>query len=236
MTERILVTGMSGLIGGVVRAELEGDYALSALNRSDVAGVQTWRADLADLDAIRPAFEGQDAVVHLAAKSGEQFSWEEFRDTNHHCYAWREAERFRYSDDGEPSGSAGKPILQQIDGGGLDRIAVVVTRIFGGTKLGVGGLIRAYGAAVRELLDRADIAEVVPYRIVAVTIPYELSGGVASVANTFGVEASDSDFGERSSQTYQVALDRVDAFVAALTNQTAGRAEIAVTKPGEQRP
>ena len=49
MTQRILVTGMSGLIGGVVRAELEDDYALSALNRSDVAGVKTWRADLADL-------------------------------------------------------------------------------------------------------------------------------------------------------------------------------------------
>ena len=82
MAERILVTGMSGLIGGVVRAELEGDHALSALNRSDVVGVQTWRADLVDLDAIRPAFEGQDVVVHLAAKSGEQFTWEEFRDTN----------------------------------------------------------------------------------------------------------------------------------------------------------
>ena len=82
MTQSILVTGMSGLIGGVVRDELEGEYELSALNRSDVAGVKTLRADLADLDAIRPAFEGQDAVVHLAAKSGEQFTWSEFLDTN----------------------------------------------------------------------------------------------------------------------------------------------------------
>ncbi len=161
---------------------------------------------------------------------------DEFREANHHCYAWREAERFRYSDDGEPSGSAGKPILRQIDGGGLDHIAVVVTRVFGGTKLGVGGLIRAYGAAARELLDRADIAEVVPYRVVVVTIPYELSGGVASVANKFGVAAADSAFGERARQTFEVALDRVDAFVAALTNQTAGRAEIAVTHPDERQP
>ena len=82
MAERVLVTGMSGLIGGVVRAELESDYELSALNRSDVPGVTTLRGDLADLEAIRPAFEGQDVVVHLAAKSGEQFSWDEFRDTN----------------------------------------------------------------------------------------------------------------------------------------------------------
>ena len=158
---------------------------------------------------------------------------DEFREANHHCYAWREGERFRYSDDGEPSGSAGKPILQQIDGSGIDRVAVVVTRIFGGTKLGVGGLIRAYAGAARELFDRAEIVEVVPYRVIAVTIPYELSGAVASVANTFGVEAADSEFGERVRHTFQVALDRVDAFVAALTDQTAGRAEIAVANPDE---
>lgn len=195
------------------------------------------RAERAEIEKIKGSrfiasgfpFAGEESLAEEIGRLRE-----EFREANHHCYAWREAERFRYSDDGEPSGSAGKPILQQIDGGGLDRMAVVVTRIFGGTKLGVGGLIRAYGAAARELLDRADIAEVVPYRIVAVTIPYELSGGVASVANTFGVEASDSAFGERASQTYQVALDRVDAFVTALTNQTAGRAEIAVTDPGER--
>lgn len=82
MVQNVLVTGMSGLIGGVVRERLAGEYELSALNRSDVPGVKTLRADLADLDAIRPAFEGQDVVVHLAAKSGEQFAWEEFRDTN----------------------------------------------------------------------------------------------------------------------------------------------------------
>ena len=111
---------------------------------------------------------------------------------------------------------------------------MVVTRIFGGTKLGVGGLIRAYGAATRELLDRAEIVEVVPFRVIAVTIPYELSGAVAGVANTFGVAATDSEFGERARQTFEIVLDRVDAFVTALTDQTAGRAEIVVTHPDER--
>jgi len=157
----------------------------------------------------------------------------EFRDANHHCYAWREGERFRYTDDGEPSGSAGRPILRQIDAAGLDRTAVVVTRIFGGTKLGVGGLVRAYGAAAGELLASADIAEVVPYRVVSVTVPYELGGAVAGVANTFSVEPTDSTFGERVRQKFGVALDRVEAFVTALTDQTSGRAEIAVTDPDE---
>ena len=158
----------------------------------------------------------------------------EFRDANHHGYAWRDGERFRYSDDGEPSGSAGKPILQQIDGGKVDRVAVVVTRIFGGTKLGVGGLVRAYGAAARELFASAEIVEVVPYRVVTVTIDYEFSGAVASVANTFGVTAVDSAFGERARQSFEIVLDRLDAFTAALTDQTAGRAEISVANPDDR--
>jgi len=78
----ILVTGMSGLIGGLTRRELASRAALSALNRSAVDGVPTTRADLADYDAIRPAFEGQDVVVHLAAKAGENFTWNELLQTN----------------------------------------------------------------------------------------------------------------------------------------------------------
>ena len=74
----ILVTGMSGLIGGLVRARLGGDAELTALNRQAVEGVPTTRADLADYDAIRPAFDGQDVVVHLAAKAGDNFTWTSF--------------------------------------------------------------------------------------------------------------------------------------------------------------
>lgn len=78
----ILITGMSGLIGGVTRQRLSPRAALSALNRSGVNGVPTTQADLADYDAIRPAFDGQDVVVHLAAKAGENFTWDELLQTN----------------------------------------------------------------------------------------------------------------------------------------------------------
>ena len=78
----ILVTGMSGLIGGLTRRELAPRATLSALNRSPVDGVPTTRADLADYDAIRPAFDGQDVVVHLAAKAGENFTFDELLATN----------------------------------------------------------------------------------------------------------------------------------------------------------
>ncbi|MDE0660596.1 MAG: NAD(P)-dependent oxidoreductase [Gammaproteobacteria bacterium] len=78
----ILVTGMSGLIGGLVRARLESRAELSALNRQPVDRIPTTQADLADYDAIRPAFEGQEVVVHLAAKAGENFPWDELLQTN----------------------------------------------------------------------------------------------------------------------------------------------------------
>ena len=78
----ILVTGMSGLIGGIARQRLASRARLVALNRRAVKGVPTIQADLADLEAIRPAFEGQDVVVHLAAKAGERYTWDELLQTN----------------------------------------------------------------------------------------------------------------------------------------------------------
>lgn len=78
----VLVTGMSGLIGGLVRARLGADAELTALNRQAVEGIRTTRADLADYAAIRPAFDGQDVVVHLAAKAGDNFTWDELLQTN----------------------------------------------------------------------------------------------------------------------------------------------------------
>ena len=82
MNERILVTGMSGLIGGAVRERLQSRYQLTALNRSLVPGVTTVQADIADFDAIRPAFENQQTVVHLAASARGSDPWERVRDPN----------------------------------------------------------------------------------------------------------------------------------------------------------
>lgn len=74
---------------------------------------------------------------------------------NHNCWAWRVGQNYRFNDDGEPSGTAGKPILSAIDGQGLDRVAVVVTRWFGGILLGSGGLMRAYGGTAALCLRDA---------------------------------------------------------------------------------
>jgi uncharacterized YigZ family protein len=81
---------------------------------------------------------------------------------SHNCWAWRMGQNYRFSDDGEPSGTAGKPILQAIDGQQLDNIAVVVTRWFGGILLGSGGLMRAYGGTAATCLRQAEKTEVIP--------------------------------------------------------------------------
>jgi uncharacterized YigZ family protein len=79
----------------------------------------------------------------------------------HNCWAWRIGQRYRFSDDGEPAGTAGRPILQAIDGQDMDHIIVVVTRWFGGIKLGAGGLMRAYGGCAAECLRQAPKTELI---------------------------------------------------------------------------
>lgn len=76
-------------------------------------------------------------------------------DATHNCWAWRIGQDYRFNDDGEPGGTAGRPILQAIEGQGCDRVAVVVTRWYGGIKLGAGGLARAYGGTAAECLRAA---------------------------------------------------------------------------------
>jgi uncharacterized YigZ family protein len=153
----------------------------------------------------------------------------EFSAANHHCYAYRlgpGVDNFRYADDGEPSGSAGRPILRQIDGHGLTNVVVIVTRIFGGTKLGVGGLIRAYGCAAGEAIDLAEIRVVIPTRILRITIPYDLSGIMDGILRAEGIEPAESNYDEQIHLTLAIPEDRANVFIEQLRERTAGRAVI----------
>jgi uncharacterized YigZ family protein len=94
-----------------------------------------------------PLANEQEAKRFIAAHSDP--------NANHNCWAWRSGQTYRFSDDGEPSGTAGKPILQAIDRLELDHVAVVVTRWFGGVLLGSGGLARAYGGTAAACLRAA---------------------------------------------------------------------------------
>src|SRR5690606_8347759 len=90
----------------------------------------------------------------------------------HNCWAYKTAEGYRFNDDGEPGGTAGRPILQAIEGKGLTDVAVLVIRYFGGTKLGTGGLVRAYGGCAAKCLDAAPKTVIVPSTTVYCTCNY----------------------------------------------------------------
>jgi uncharacterized YigZ family protein len=109
-----------------------------------------------------PVASEEDARAFIASNS--------VADANHNCWAWRIGQAYRFNDDGEPSGTAGKPILQAIDGKGLDQVAVVVTRWFGGVLLGSGGLVRAYGGTAALCLQAAEKTKIVP----AISVGIEL--------------------------------------------------------------
>ena len=95
-----------------------------------------------------PTDSGEQALAFLREVSDPA--------ATHNCWAYRIGQDYRFNDDGEPGGTAGRPILQAIEGQSCDRVVVVVTRWFGGIKLGAGGLVRAYGGTAAECLRRAD--------------------------------------------------------------------------------
>jgi len=103
----------------------------------------------------RSRFLAQAAPVGDADEAAAFIARVSAPDASHNVWAFRTGAQYRFNDDGEPGGSGGRPVLAAIDGQGLDRVAVVVTRWFGGIKLGVGGLMRAYGGCAAECLRRA---------------------------------------------------------------------------------
>ncbi len=151
----------------------------------------------------------------------------ELHDARHTCFAYRlgpDARDFRSSDDGEPSGSAGKPMLAQLEGAELTDVVAVVTRWFGGTKLGVGGLVRAYGGAVAAALERAEVREVVLTERVVVRYPYVCTGAVEPLLASFGLRPVESEWGADARLVLDVPIARVDALLDELRERTAGRA------------
>lgn len=113
-------------------------------------------------DIKKSRFIGQAAPIASEEEAKAFLATVSDPSANHNCWAWRIGQAYRFSDDGEPSGTAGKPILQAIDGQDLDGVVVVVTRFFGGILLGSGGLMRAYGGTAAQMLRAAEKREIIP--------------------------------------------------------------------------
>jgi len=150
-------------------------------------------------------------------------------EATHNCWAFRCGERYRFSDDGEPGGSAGRPILAAIDGQGVDQVLVVVVRHFGGTKLGVGGLVRAYGNTAASCLREAPKAEVRHLVTLRIFLPFAEANALYLVLQRVGGEKGEEDYGADGLRL-AVSLDAalVPDFVRQLNDACRGKAQIAV--------
>lgn len=152
-----------------------------------------------------------------------------YHDATHVCYAYRLGEGtenyFRYNDDGEPSGTAGMPIFNEIKRKDLFNVLIAVVRYFGGVKLGTGGLARAYSAAAREALEANEIIRKKIVKKVSVSIPYDLIGELMSLVNQMKVEILDQSYDQEVVKIEMSApVADYDAFITALKDKSAGKA------------
>ncbi len=148
-----------------------------------------------------------------------------YYDARHNCYAYRLENSEKFSDDGEPSQTAGKPMMDVLTGAGLVGALVVVTRYFGGTLLGTGGLVRAYTEAAQEAVKNSRIAEIRPKRRVTCCVSYPDLGRIQYILREEGL-TPEVDYQEQITLSADVPEERVVPVTAAITEATAGKAEI----------
>ncbi len=140
----------------------------------------------------------------------------EYHDARHHCYAYRlgyRRDRFRANDDGEPSGSAGRPILAQIDSNSLSDILIVTVRYFGGIKLGIPGLIRAYRTSAADAIQNSEIIEKIASKRFRITFGYLSMNSVMKVFKDLSLEQKNQKFDMECSIDTSVRLSHEDDFL-----------------------
>ena len=153
----------------------------------------------------------------------------QYWDARHNCSAFvigDNGEISRSSDDGEPSGTAGRPILDAIVGMEATNVCVVVTRYFGGTLLGTGGLVRAYGGVTKKALEESKLAEVKTGYKVDVDASYDLEGKIKYLASTLGIIETDSEYAEKVKLSYMIEESLLASFESKLSEIASGKVAI----------
>ena len=141
----------------------------------------------------------------------------------HNCWAYRIGQDYRFNDDGEPGGTAGRPILQAIEGQAMDRVAVVVTRWFGGIKLGAGGLVRAYGGTAAECLRRAERVPIIPMATLALSCGFADLALLKARLHELGASIAGETFTARGADLrLTLPVARVDEAVSRIADLTRG--------------
>lgn len=164
-------------------------------------------------------------VVHCISKEVAETEYAEIKkkyyDATHNCFAWRINEKeWRCSDDGEPSGTAGKPILQAIDAKGLQEVLCVVTRYFGGTKLGTGGLIRAYGDSTARALAEVPLKIKTHWAEVNIEFDYTFENLIRRRLAEFNGKITASDYNEKVKMKLVLPKSAVEKFKTKILEET----------------
>lgn len=149
-----------------------------------------------------------------------------YYDARHHCYGWilEGGRRKKSGDDGEPSGTAGAPILAALERQGITDGLIVVTRYFGGIKLGTGGLTRAYAHAAAQGLAASTLAELQTLRRVAVTVAYPLFSPLENWLQKNEIRVADKSYAENVTLTLYLTSDATETVKKAVADLTAGQA------------
>lgn len=176
--------------------------------------------------SVSPAATAEDADAFVASVRAK------YPDATHNCYAYIagvENPSVRFSDDGEPGGTAGQPMLEVLKKRGLTAVAVVVTRYFGGIKLGAGGLVSAYTGSVVSGIDAAGTVTMTERSLVEVRAGYQEFSRADSVLIRLGAERMSADYGEDVRAVYAVKADAEARALACASEATSGAARTAVT-------
>ena len=177
---------------------------------------------------LAPAFSVEEAKAFIARITNE------FSDASHNVPAFiighGQSVTTHCKDDGEPSGTAGRPVLAVLQGSGLGDAVVVVTRYFGGTKLGKGGLVRAYGNAVRQVLKVVPLAEKVPTYIVMLALPYSHFERVRILVTKHNGKIIEEDFAANVTITCQFTPESFILFQKSLAEMSHGTLQAEITE------
>ncbi len=167
---------------------------------------------------IAPVYTIEEAMGYLHLVK------ERYKDARHHCFAYRLSSGvFRSSDSGEPRGSAGAPILKRLESQSIVDSIVVVTRYFGGIKLGIGGLVRAYGGAAGKALELASFEVVRPTMSLSLIYDYADGGMIQSVIGKYKIEIIETVYQEKVSMIIRVPITNAEKFQAEIMDKSAGR-------------
>ena len=172
-------------------------------------------------------FVSHVACVTSQAESLDFFESVADRQATHNCWAWRINFQIRSSDDGEPSGTAGRPMLNVIERRHLENVMVVVTRYFGGIKLGIGGLVRAYSGSTAKCLDKAGVIELFPMSECIIKTGFEWAASVHGLLDQFSAEKVEESY-DKNGLILKVCCREIDytKLASGLRNACHGQVEI----------